>query len=285
MTEEELKAAAQAKAKQEAEEAAAAEAKKAEEADKSGESGNGDKKPSDNEAALLKDVMKHKEGRKAAEKELAEIKAKYSDIDVEAYKQMIADKKAASDAAEKAEQEKLLAAGEFEKVKEQIIAAHNESLASKDKEIEDLKAELSAAKGTVNELTVGAGFSSSSFIAEETIFTAAKARILYGDHFDVENGKVVGYDKPRGSEGRAPLVGADGEPVNFDAAMKRIIESDPEKDALLRAKMAPGAQSQPGDGKGVKEQKPQTTRDKLKSGVSDLLKGVDMISGGINLDS
>ena len=55
---------------------------------------------------------------------------------------------------------------------------------------------------------------------------------------------MVGYDKPRGSAGRAQLVDQLGNPVAFEDAMRKIIEADPDKDSLLRSKVKQGANSQ-----------------------------------------
>ncbi|MCY1309996.1 hypothetical protein D9M70_601460 [compost metagenome] len=73
--------------------------------------------------------------------------------------------------------------------------------------------------------------------------TPSKARVIYGQHFDLVDGKVVGYDKPRGAANRTALVDSLGEPVQFEEALRKIVEADPDKDHLLKAKVKPGAGS------------------------------------------
>jgi hypothetical protein len=95
----------------------------------------------------------------------------------------------------------------------------------------------------VKELSLGQQFSQSKFIAEELSLPAAKARALYADHFDVEDGKVVPYDKPRGAANRTPLVDAQGNHIDFEAALRKIVDADPDKDSLLKSKVRQGAAS------------------------------------------
>ncbi|MEZ6841307.1 DUF6651 domain-containing protein [Acinetobacter baumannii] len=56
--------------------------------------------------------------------------------------------------------------------------------------------------------TVGAQFNQSQYIKQDLIYTPTKLRALYGNHFEIEDGKVVGYDKPaaRQSELRSSIV-------------------------------------------------------------------------------
>lgn len=231
-----------------------------------------DGKPSDKEAQLLKDAMKHKTARRDAEKQLSELQDKFKDIDLDEYLQMKADQAKAADEKKAAEEQKLLDKGEFDKVKAQMVEQHGTELQAMKDAGASKDAEIAKLNGVIEELTVGTAFSSSKFISEDTVFTSTKARRLYADHFEVEDGKVVGYDKPRGAEDRTVLVNASGEPTNFEEAMKRIIEADPEKDEILRAKMKPGGASAPG-GKGEPktETKSESSRDKISNGLKDLV--------------
>ena len=239
------------------------------------DTGDGDHKPSDKEAELLKDMMKHKDARKAAEDELNGLKKKFEGIDPDEYKKFVEEQREAKEAAKKAEEQRLLDAGEFDKVKEQMNEQHAaaiEALKAEDAKKDDIIAGLNK---TIEELTVGSEFSGSEFIGKETIYTSTDARALYGSYFDVEDGKAVGYDKPRGAEGRAPIVDASGNPASFDVAMKRIIEARPDKDHLLVSDMKPGGKSGPSS-KDLKQDKtPASARDKIASGLTDLMKGID----------
>ena len=71
----------------------------------------------------------------------------------------------------------------------------------------------------------------------------SKARVLYGTHFEFKDGAIVAYDKPAGSAERNILVDAKGDPLSFEAAIKKIVEADPDKDQLLKSKIKPGAGS------------------------------------------
>jgi len=219
----------------EAEKTAAA----AESAAKAQAAGDG-KKPTDEEAKLLKEVMQKKDALKVRETELAAAQERlkaFEGIDPDAVKKLLADQKAAEEA-------QLAAKGEFDTLKARMAEEHTKVTASLQDQIKTLQEQLAAKDRVVDELSVGTQFGQSKFIADETTIPPAKARALYGAHFDLQDGKVVGYDKPRGAAGRAPLVDQLGNPVAFEDAMRKIIEADPDKDSLLRSKVKQGAGSQ-----------------------------------------
>ncbi|WP_051258864.1 DUF6651 domain-containing protein [Chitinibacter tainanensis] len=203
-------------------------------------SGKSDKKPTDSEAKLLQEVMQKKGDLKKAQDEISGLKEQlkaFEGIDPAAVRKMLEDQR-------KAEDERLAAAGEFDKLKGNMVKAHQEELGKRDQQITSLTEQLQSAQATINELTVGAAFSNSAFIRDELVLTPAKTRALYGAHFDLdESGSIVAYDKPRGAAGRAPLVDATGSSLAFDVALKKIVEGDADKDTLLRSKIKPGAGS------------------------------------------
>lgn len=225
------KAAAAAKA---AEEAAAAK-KAEEEAAAAAAAAKGG--PSDEEARLLKENMKKKEELRKTQEELASIKKQFEGIDPEAVRKLLSEQK---DAETKA----LEAKGDYERLKQRMAEEHAKEVASLKGVIESMTGERSKLSSTINDLTVGTQFSQSQFIAGELTLTPAKARVIYGDYFDVEDGKTIGYDKPRGAVGRTALVDQYGNAVGFDAALRKIVEADPEKDHLLKSKVKPGAGSE-----------------------------------------
>lgn len=96
---------------------------------------------------------------------------------------------------------------------------------------------------SISELTVGSAFAQSQFIRDELALTPSKTRVVYGNHFEFVDGKVVAFDKPAGAANRTPLVDAQGEPLAFEAALKKIVDADPDRDQLLRSKMKQGAAS------------------------------------------
>lgn len=197
------------------------------------------KQPSDAEAKLLKEVMQKKEALRIAQEEAAAAKtrlAEFDGIDVAEVKKLLAEKRTAEEAA-------LAAKGDFDTLKARMAEEHARATGTLQEQITALQAQLSSKDGVINELSIGTQFSQSEFISKETTLPPTKARALYGNHFDVVEGKVVAFDKPRGETGRAPIVDQYGNGLSFDAAMTKIIEADPDKDSLLRSKVKPGAGS------------------------------------------
>jgi len=75
-------------------------------------------------------------------------------------------------------------------------------------------------------------FKNSKFIAEEIKLGAGGAFKVWGENFKVEDGQVVGYQP--GSD--APILGMDFDPADFDTAIKRIVNADPEGNNILKPK-------------------------------------------------
>lgn len=239
------------------------------EGDKGGkEGGEGGKKPSDEEARLLKENMKRKEELRKVAEEKATLEAKlkqFEGIDPEAVRKLLADQKTA-------EEKQLEAKGDYERLKQRMAEEHGKQVSTLQQQIETLQAELGKTKGTINELSIGTQFGQSKFISEELTLTPAKARVIYADYFDLEEGKIVGYDKPRGAANRTALVDQYGNAVAFDEALRKIVEADPEKDHLLKSKMKPGAGSDSKKPSGVppKETGPVSAVSRIASGLKGL---------------
>lgn len=200
---------------------------------------------SDADAKLLKENMKAKKDLEAAQARLAA----FDGLDADAVKKLVADAAAAEEARKAAEEAAALARGDFDGIKKQMVDAHTAALKVEADKATTAAQALAAAQSTIENLTVGASFAGSEFIAKELVLTPSKTRLAYGTHFDVVDGVVVAYDKPRGSEGRSKIVDASGNSVGFEDALKKIVDLDPEKDHLIRAKGVPGAQSKTTDGK------------------------------------
>lgn len=98
--------------------------------------------------------------------------------------------------------------------------------------------------GTIHKMMVGDKIKSSAFL-EKTVYTPSDAERLYGDHFKIEDGKMVPYDA-----NGAPIYSAvrAGELADVDEALAHIIGSRPDKDSILRATGSGGAGSNPGQG-------------------------------------
>lgn len=196
-------------------------------------------KPTDAEAKLLREQMKTKKALKAArdaEKAAKSALAAYKGADPTKVAELLAREAEAETAA-------LEAKGEYERVKEQMREQHAAAIAEKDTELASAREELAAANRQIDELTVGNDFGNSKFLNEQTVLSPAKARRLYGDHFEVVDGKTVGYDKPKGAADRTPLVDAQGNHLKFDAAIEKIVRADEDFERIAKSKLKPGSSS------------------------------------------
>lgn len=229
--------------------AAEAAARAAADADGAGDGKGG--KPSDAEAKLLKEVMEKKEAltkAKDAAKQLetakAELEAKlarFDGIDVDEVAKLLQERKD----RETAELEKR---GEWDRLKAQMLEAHTKELetikSSSTGRVKELEDALSKHAKEIHELTIGRSFSESPFIREGLTLTPSKARVIYGSHFELQDGKVVAFDKPVGVAERTMLIDGDGNPLAFDKAIEKLVELDPDRDNLLRSKIKSGSGSE-----------------------------------------
>ena len=219
------------------------------------------KQKSATDGELAKRYAKLEKERDEANKkatEALEAMKRYEGIDPDRARKVLAE-------VEKAEEEAKLARGEFEAVKKQMIERHEAEKKAMIDEMATIKGKLSATENLVEELTVGFNFSTSKFLNEKTVYTPKKARAIYGAHFDVVDGKVVGYDKPRGSEGRSPIVDSSGNPASFDEAIQKIVEDDEDRDRIMKATVTPGADSNQAKGKAKEE-----TNDNARRGLGKI---------------
>lgn len=204
-----------------------------------GEGQGGKAKPSDAEAKLLKDVMKHKTAAQAAADKAAALSAeleKFKGIDPVKVRELLA--------AKEAEETKALEArGEYDRLVKQMAERHKADLEAATAAGATALKDVALLQAQIAELTVGNAFASSTFVKDETILTPSKARVLYGQHFEFKDGKVVGYDKPAGASDRTLLVDASGSPLAFEAALAAVVDADPERDHVRRSKAKPGAGS------------------------------------------
>lgn len=225
-------------------------------------------KPSDEEAKLLKENMQRKQKIDELNKELEPLKALKATLEelggVEALKGLVDEKKTAETKA-------LEAKGEWDRLKVRMAEEHAKELKTAKDASAAIAEQLAKATSQINELTIGSAFSGSKFITEETTMTPSKARVIYGDHFELVDGKVVAFDKPRSAKDRTPLVDGSGNSVAFEEAMRKIVEADPEKDHVLRNKAKPGAASdtRKADPAGRKSE-PASGLDKIGAGLKGL---------------
>lgn len=224
-------------------------------------------KPSDKEAELLKEVMKRKGNEQALKTELGTLKdqlKKFDGIDPEAVRSLLQEKTE----RERTELEKR---GEFDRVKQQIVEQHQAELASVrqtlDGQLAEANAKLASASTLITELTIGRSFGDSAFVRDTLTLTPAKARIVYGSHFELQDGKVVAYDKPAGSASRTELVDGKGDPLPFDLAIEKIVKADPDYDQLIRSKVKVGAGSK-SDPNAKATQPVASGRDRISAAIS-----------------
>lgn len=190
-------------------------------------------------AKLVREVMDKKAKLKEADKKAADAAAAlaaYEGVDPAKVRELL---RKESDAEKSAAEAK----GDFERVKAMMVEEHGKETKTLSDRIAELQSAVVERDSAIVKLTIGNDFGSSTFIRDTLTLTPAKARQLYGAHFEIQDGRTVAFDKPAGSAARTMLVDATGTPLPFDAAFKRIIEADPDKDTLLRATVHPGAGS------------------------------------------
>lgn len=239
---------------------------------KSGEAGSGD----DDKVAkaeldkVLKESIKRKQKIRDLEakiKQAEEAAKRFEGIDPDEIKNLFEERR-------KAEEQNLEKKGEWDRLKNRLIDEHKSERSKLQEQLDKLASELNKSRSTIETLTIGSSFDSSNFIKEELTLGPRKARVVYGQHFDIgEDGQIVGYDKPRGSSERTPLVDANGDNLSFDAALKKLVESDPDKDLLLKSKRKAGAGSgsETGTaGRPAERAKAESSMDRIRAGLKSL---------------
>jgi hypothetical protein len=238
MTDEEIAAAAAAQAEKDTADAlAATEAAAAAAALEAGKR----TKVSDNEAALLKETMKHKAAATAAKAEAAAALARlheFDGLDSAELRKLLAEKA-------KADENEALKRGEYDRIIAQVRTDAKTREDALTAENETTKGALTAAQRRIDDLTVGHSFAGSKFLSEDTVLSGEKARRLYGDHFEIEDGDLVAYDKPAGAKERTPLVDSRGEKLDFEAAIAKILKADPDFERIAKSKLKTGTMSIP----------------------------------------
>lgn len=237
--------------------------------DKANKQENADaNKPSDAEAKLLKEVMKHKEAARAAE---AKVKL-YEGLDPEKARAALA-------AQAEAERKELEAKGEYQRIIDQVKQETAAQVDAAKAEADALKQQLADIQTNIERQNVVTTFATSAFVRENLVISGEKVRALYGDHFDVVDGNIVGYDKPRGAPNRTPLVGADANPLPFEAAIEKVLKADPEWERLAKSKLKPGAGGSPAALNEKLSEKPQSGADRIRAGLSSLGRTEIKLSG------
>lgn len=269
-TEEEMAAAAAAAAAKEAEEAAAA-AKAAEEAEAAAKAAEAEKNKTSeaDAAALAAEVARLTAEAEEAKAEAAKLAAKFKGVDPDVARENAKKIAEAEAAAREAEKAKASAEGNFERLRElqkEEFEAEKAALLEA-KTAAEQKAE--AAQAALDKQIVSTAFAASKFLSEETVLSPAKAERLFSEFVDIEEGKLVVYDAPRGADKRVKIMDARGNAVSFNDAIRKVIEADEDKDSLLRSKLKPGAGSKTEESKTTQ---PVDRLSKLSAGIAALRK-------------
>ena len=82
------------------------------------------------------------------------------------------------------------------------------------------------------------------------------------------DGQVVAFDKPRGAQNRTQLVDASGEALGFEAALKKIVDGDPDRDSIVRSKAKQGADSKTITGKKPPVKEEVTGRERIANALN-----------------
>lgn len=218
-------------------------AKKLEEQNK-----NKDTQQSPEEAKHLKEVMKWKSRARELEEKMKE----FEGLDAAEIRDLMEKSRDAErkqlEAQQALEEQKAREAGDFDKLKANMAKEHAKQMKALEEQLKERDSEKDTLNKRINDLTIGSAFTNSSFVRNNLTLPPAKARIIYGSYFDLdEQGRVVGYDKPKGAADRQPIIDGSGEPVGFEEAFKKIVEADPDKDDILRSTVRAGTGSRPVD--------------------------------------
>lgn len=167
------------------------------------------------------------------------------------------DAAAAAAAARKAEEDKLREAGDFETLKARMAEEHQREIEAVRGQSTDLNQSVAELRAQIEDMALSTAFASSPFVQDQTVVGPNKARSIYGAHFDVIDGTVVGYDAPRGAAKRVALVDGKGVFLPFEQAIQRLVESDPDRDRMLKAQQKPGPGNTPNPGVRPQSQEPK----------------------------
>lgn len=134
---------------------------------------------------------------------------------------------------------KLIDAGEAEKVKQAAIAVYEGKLTEANAKAEKLQGQLHA------EL-IGGSFSRSKFVAEKLAMPVDMVQAYFGKHFSIdENGAIIAKDN-HGNEIFSRT--SPGSRAGFEEALEFLVESYPNKDAILKGSGSSGGGSGAGGG-------------------------------------
>lgn len=147
------------------------------------------------------------------------------------------------------EEGKLIAAGKVEEIKAAAAKAAEERVAAQSKahatELEKLRGEHDALLKTYHGEKIGGAFAASAFVKDKTLLPGPAAQKVFGDHFKVEDGKLVAFDA---SGNKVFSRSRPGEVADFEEAIEVLVGAYPYRDDILRGNNNGGGGSRGGSG-------------------------------------
>lgn len=218
---------------------------------------------SDSEAKLLKDVMKSKKRAEQAEAKVLELTGVMGDATPEEVAELIKLKK-------DADRTNLEKKGEYDRIVSSMAEENQKTLDAKDLIIQGHETQVSTLQAQITELTIGRAFSDSEFVTNDIALPKQIARKEFGDHFELDGVTIIGYDKPRGSSDRTPLVDGQGKNLSFEEAITKLVGAHADSASLIKSKAKPGANSHSSEKtRGKVTEAPVTGLGKIQRALSD----------------
>lgn len=135
---------------------------------------------------------------------------------------------------------KFVEAGEVEKLNAEISKVYEDR-------VKRAETRAQALEQTLNDELIGGSFARSKLIADKFAIPSDFVKARFGQHFRVEDGKVVALD---GAGNKLYSPARPGELADFDEALGMIVESYPQKAQILKGTGATGGGATGGAGNG-----------------------------------
>lgn len=190
-------------------------------------------------SALNREAQGHREAKEVAE---AKAKAFEGIEDAEAARKAL-------ETIKNIDEGKLIAAGKVEEIKAAAAKAAQDQVAAASKahaeELTRAKQDLEKITGELYSEKIGGSFTRSKLIGEKFGIPADLVQARFGQHFKIEEGKVVAYD----SAGNKIFSRArPGEVADFEEALETIVDQYPYRDSILKSSGANGGGAPNGGG-------------------------------------
>lgn len=179
------------------------------------------------------------------EKEDAEAKFKpYEGLDADKARQALK-------TVENIKDGELISAGKAEEIKVAAAKAAEERVAAANKaaqeQLEAIKADNEKLFKQLHAEKIGGSFARSKYIAEKTLLPGPAAEKIFGDHFKIEDNKIIAYGPDGNKVYSRAKPGSDAE---FEEAIEMLIDTYPFRDSILKGSGG-GTGARPGAGGGI----------------------------------